>query len=87
MGAEAMNHKVEVASDMFKMLDPDSFGNVELQQLHVALQAGGISEQVIRAMLGSFDATAEHISFMAVLQYLPLFAEAHANARHGDGFF
>ena len=33
MGPEAMNAKVEIAKDLFQMLEPDSHGNVRMEQV------------------------------------------------------
>lgn len=75
------------------MLEPDIFGNVRLDQLEVALHAGNAAPGLIRSMTRSLRAGAaesgdeEHISFMDVLQYLPLFAEAHQSARNAGSLF
>lgn len=75
------------------MLEPDLYGNVNFDQLEVALHAGNIPPVLIHSVSLSLKASAaaygegEHISFMDVLQYLPLFAEAHREAREASSLF
>lgn len=79
--------------DLFQMLEPDLYGNVNFDQLEVALHAGNIPPDLIHSVSLSLKASAaaygegEHISFMDVLQYLPLFAEAHREAREASSLF
>lgn len=93
-GPEAMNAKVEVAKDLFQMLEPDSHGNVRMEQVQYALMAGNIAQGIINGIMGNLcksadEAGGQHdiISFMEVLQYLPVFAEAHSHAKKTDSIF
>ena len=84
-GPEAMNAKVEVAQDLFQMLEPDGHGNVRMDQVRYALMAGNTTPDVIdgiaRQEVGGI------INFMDVLTYLPLFAENHSHAKKADSIF
>jgi len=84
---KAMNEKVQVAEALFAMVEPNEDGEVSAEMLVYELEAGGINSDVTRALLGPKGVGSGLVSFSDFMQYLPLFVEAHKNAKRESHVF